>query len=301
MLETLFEIEHLPMASLVACSGVVLFFQGFRHLRSARRVENTPTARIRSLPLGTVEIRGTATSAEPIAAPLSGKPVAYYEVEVEEYRRRKNHSSWVTVHREASDEPFGVDDGTGVITVLPDGAETHLPVDFQHEAVRFSDLPSDLEAKLSSWNVRRGLFGGNRLRLTERHVDLGSAVYVYGVAQEHPHLRRVQAERVNEKLRDLKSDPETMRTLDFDGDGNISHHEWDHARTRAAGEARDELEADRVVIARGHSGEMFLISDHDEGNLVSSLRWRALGFVFGGAALTVGAAGYLIYSTIGLG
>lgn len=301
MLETLFEIEHLPMASLAAVSGVLLFFKGFHHLRSARRVENTATARIRSLPLGTVEIRGTATSADAIAAPLSGKPVAYYELEVEEYRRGKNQSRWVTVHREASSEPFAVDDQTGVITVLPDGAETHLPIDFRHEASRFSDLPSDLETRLSSWNVRRGLFGSNRLRLTERHIDLGSPVYVYGVAQEHPHMRRVRAERVNEKLRDLKSDPEAMRTLDFDGDGNVSHHEWDHARTRAAAEARDELEADRVVVARGQRGEMFLISDHDEGDLVSSLRWRSFGLVFGGAALTVGAAGYLIYATVGLG
>ena len=147
MLDALFEVEHLPEAGFAAVSGLVLFVKGFRHLRTARRVENTPTSRIRSLPLGSVEIRGTATSADPIAAPLSGKPVAYYEVEVEEYRRRKNRSNWVTVHKHASSEPFGVDDSTGQITVLPDGSETHLPVDFRHEAARFSELPADIEAK----------------------------------------------------------------------------------------------------------------------------------------------------------
>lgn len=296
MLDALLEVEHLPWAGFGAVAGGVMFFTGFRHLRSARAVENTPTSRIRSLPLGSVEVVGTAHREEPLEGPLSGKPVAYYEVLVEEYRRSGRHSRWVKVHREASAEPFAVDDGTGCIPVLPGGADTHLPVDYRYEASSFEALPDQIELQLERWKLGRGLFGRRRMRFTERHLDLGAPVYVYGVAQERPDLRRLQAEHVNVRLRALRAEPSTMEELDVDGDGHLSPEEWERARERAVTEARAELVDERVVIARGQSGEMFLISDHPEKRLVQRLRLRAAGLVFGGAALAVSAAGYVIHS-----
>ncbi len=299
MLENLLEVEHLPQVGFAAVGGVVLFFKGFVRLRAARVVENTPTSKIRSVPLGSVEVIGSVRTQEPQQGPLSGKPVAYYEVLVEEYRRSKNHSRWVKVHREVSSEPFALDDETGQMLVLPDGADTHLPVDYQYEAGSFADVPPQIESALEGWNIRRGFFGRGRLRFTERHLAAGDRVYVYGVAQERPDMRRKQAELVNDKLRDLKADSETMRSVDIDRDGHVSQEEWDQARVGAVAEAYEALQEDRIVIARGSSGEMFLISDHAEKALVRKLKWKSAGLVFGGAALTVGAFAYVIYS-IGL-
>ena len=299
MLENLLEVEHLPQAGIAAVAGLVLFFKGFLRLRAARVVENTPTSKIRSVPLGSVEVVGSVRTQEPLEGPLSGKPVAYYEVLVEEHRRSKNHSRWVKVHREVSSEPFAVDDETGQMLVLPDGADTHLPVDYRYEAGTFSEVPAQIESALESWNIRRGFFGRGRLRFTERHLADGDAVYVYGVAQERPDLRRKRAELVNDRLREHKSDSESLQSVDIDGDGHVSQEEWDQARVRAVADAREELQKDRVVIARGSSGEMFLISDHAEKALVRRLKWASAGLVFGGAALAVGAFAYLIYS-IGL-
>ncbi len=294
MLEDLMDGRYSVEAVFAAVSGVGLFFRGFGRLRIARKIENTPTCRIRSLPLGSVEISGTAEVDEPLEAPLSAKPTAYYRVEVEEYRRRRYGSSWVSVHSEASEEPFAVDDGTGSVLVLPAGAETHIPVDFRHESFTLNDVPPHIEQRLEAWRVRRGLFG-KRLRLSERRLDVGAQVYVYGVAQERPDLRLIQAERINQKLRDVRSDPDAMRAYDIDGDGQISEAEWDLVRSQARAEVRSEGIPDRVVIARGSSGEMFLISDRRERDLVGRLRLRAAAFVFGGGALTIGAATYLLH------
>ncbi len=301
MLENLLRVEHLPQAGFAAVCGLVLFFKGFVRLRVARVVENTPTSKIRSVPLGSVEVIGSVRTQESLAGPLSGKPVAYYEVLVEEYRRSRNRSRWVKVHREVSSQPFALDDETGQMLVLPDGADTHLPVDYRHEAGTFAEVPPQIESALESWNIRRGFFGRGRLRFTERHLAAGDRVYVYGVAQERPDMRHVQAELVNEKLRDLKGDSETMRSVDIDGDGHVSPEEWDQARVGAVAEAHEALQKDRVVIARGSSGEMFLISDHAEKALVGKLKWTSAGLVFGGAALSVGAFTYLIYSIGPLG
>lgn len=262
MLESLLDVEHLPHAAFGAVAGMVMFFKGFVRLRTARVVENTPTSRIRSLPLGSVEVIGSVRAAEPLEGPLSGKSVAYYEVLVEEYRRSRNHSRWVRIHREASSEPFSVHDGTGHMLVLPDGSDTHLPHDYRHEAGTFAEVPAHIEAALANWNIRRGFFGRGRLRFTERHLQDGDTVYVYGVAQERPDMRHKQAERVNEKLRELRADPDAMQAVDIDGDGHISDDEWDYTRVRAVAEAREELQENRIVIAKGRSGEMFLISEN---------------------------------------
>jgi hypothetical protein len=149
--------------------------------------------------------------------------------------------------------------------------------------------------RLDGWGVSRGLFGSRRLRVTERHIDLGDPVYVYGVAQERSDLRRVRAERVNEKLRALRGDAEGMRAIDLDRDGEISHHEWERARREALDEANAEGIEDRVWIARGERGEPFVVSDHDERGLVRKLKWLAGGSVFGGGGLAVGSTAYFLH------
>ena len=50
-------------AALALGAGPVLFWRGFRDLRTQRLIQNTPTARIRSMPMGLVEINGEAARA----------------------------------------------------------------------------------------------------------------------------------------------------------------------------------------------------------------------------------------------
>jgi hypothetical protein len=286
-------LRWLPLV-LVAGTGLYWFARGFRDLRTARRLRDMPTARVRSLPQGSVELSGTAHSAEPATAPFTGKACAYYEAEVLEHRRSGKRSRWVTRHREASSLPFWLDDGTGRVCVLPAGAETHLPLDYHEEFSGFGSLPGAAEQALARWGIGGGFLSRERLRLRERRIDLGCPVFVYGVTQAQPDLRRRAVEATNARLRALRSDPEAIARADLDGDGRLSDAEWEIARAAAAKSSLSDVGIEPVVVAGGTHGETFLISDRDERELWSSLRLRAFGGVFGGAALVIGAAGWLL-------
>ncbi len=279
---------------LLAGFGLYLFARGFRSLRTAHRLRNMPTARVRSLPQGSVELCGIAQSLEPVVAPFSGKACAYYEAELLERRKSGKRSKWVTRHRESSSQPFWLDDGTGRVCILPAGAETHLPLDYYEEFSSFASLPEAAEQALLRWGIGHGFLDHGRLLLRERRVDLGCPVFVYGVTQAHPDLRRRSAERVNEELRTLRRDPAVRARFDLDGDGRLSDAEWEAARTAAVTAANGDLGLEPVVVAGGTHGETFLISDRDERELCQRLRFAAFGGVFGGSAATVGAAWWLL-------
>lgn len=58
--------------------GCVLFGRGFVLWRRKRLIEDTPTARIRSMPLGRVEVFGRAEEKTALEAPLTGTRCVYY-------------------------------------------------------------------------------------------------------------------------------------------------------------------------------------------------------------------------------
>src|SRR4030095_12586302 len=70
-----FEFPFYATAALV--SGPVLFARGFRTLRTQQLVRDTPTAKIRSMAMGLVEVNGTVVPRSTVIAPFSGKPCAY--------------------------------------------------------------------------------------------------------------------------------------------------------------------------------------------------------------------------------
>jgi hypothetical protein len=286
-------------AAAAAIAGIVLFFKGFKYLRTLRRIENTPTCNIRSLPLGAVEVVATAEPEAPLVAPLTGKSVAYYEVRVEELRSSRHGSRWVTRKREVENPPFHVRDETGRILVMPEGADTHFPEAYSFQDNRLGSVPAEVEAYRSSRGIGTGFFRGT-YRFREWHIGVGEPVYVLGVAQDRPDLRREKTHRVTAKLREIRSDPAKMRALDVDGDGKVSDLEWDRARAHAVATVHAEGVEDRVVIASGSSGEMFVLSSRPERALVRSLRWKAFGGVIGGGALLVAGIAYLGWSLGGM-
>ena len=273
--------------------GAASFFGGFKKLRTLRRIENTPTCNIRSMPMGSVEVKGVARMEEPLEAPFTGKAVAYYKVEIERY---DGEDGWEPLHRDESQEPFFLDDRTGQVLVIPQGAEFRLRADVVHTTSIFSQEPWRLESYRTKHEIGRGFFGGAKLRFTERHIEVGQPVYVQGVAQHRPGLDlwRELMERVSEKLREVKANADEMHRLDLDGDGRISEDEWQSAHSRAVAEVRAEGIEDRAAIAQGSSGELFLISDRSEKDLVGRLRLESAGGVLAGGTAFIGGVVMLL-------
>lgn len=135
----------------------------FKTLREQRLIENTPTVKAKSVFIGTVELRGTATleNARPLTASISGLPCVYVRNELE----KSNGVEWKTVSRPAKRLAYWyLRDETGSVRVVTRDAE-----------------------------IRPRFLGERYLtpvqRVREYGIPLGSEVYVFGKA-------RIQADAV---------------------------------------------------------------------------------------------------------
>lgn len=179
-------IETWLYISLAFVVGVGLFTSGFGEYRRRSLVANTPTSKVRSLAMGTVELQGSAKARERdlLESPITRTDCVLYRYEVEEYRRSGDDSRWVTVDSERQVRPFHLDDGTGDVLVDPEGADLRLPRDERIEAEDFDDLPEPAQEFVrenDEVDVQDGWFDNDR-RYTEWRIEPDQTVYVFGEA-----------------------------------------------------------------------------------------------------------------------
>jgi len=181
--------------------GGYLLVGGGRELRTVFHVLRNDPVPIRELDgyTGPVEITGTAVpddDAGTVTAPFTGSECLAYTYEVEELRSSGKHSNWETLDQGQAGVDFVVDDGTDRVRVNPDGAD----VRFESHSVTVppgTELPDRLAAyveRTPGVDAQDGtvnllvteLSVGNRQRFTERRLDAGEQVYVYGLARRGP-------------------------------------------------------------------------------------------------------------------
>jgi len=181
--------------------GGFVLLRGGRELRTVFHILRNDPVPVRSLDghSGPVEITGTAVADEDagtVTAPFTGKRCLAYTYEVEEYRSSGKHSSWETLDEGQAGVDFIIDDGGARVRVNPDGAD----VRFESQSVTVSpgtELPERLadyvertegvEAQNGSVNLLvTEISLGNKQRFTERRLDVGEDVYVYGQAMRGP-------------------------------------------------------------------------------------------------------------------
>jgi E3 ubiquitin ligase len=255
------QIEATLMATVGLASGPFLYYRGFRTLRTRTLIANTPTARIRSMAMGLVEINGTVEARSALHAPFSGKPCAYWEVDVAVQARR----SWRIVHRNQSGNPFYLSDGTGVALVYPHGAESRIRFGAEETCAGLMLPPCYAEYLAEHASVVGGLARLGQLRFRERVLEAGQTVYVLGTA-----MPRSQARVVGES--------EALQATGTDGP----------VATR-----RNHLDHDVVaVVRRGENESTFILSQESEKGLMFSLGAKALFQLVGGPLFTVAGLGY---------
>lgn len=155
-----------------------------RRLEELRQVDVTPIADAKAGEL--VRIVGVLKKHEAlVAAPLSGRLCAHYEVRVLEYVSSGRSGRWQLRFRETESRSFVVADASGRALVDVRSFECAVVRDQNRRSGTFQDATPELEAILARNAMQStGLLGLNRsLRYEEGVLELGERVTVLGRAR----------------------------------------------------------------------------------------------------------------------
>lgn len=286
------QVQHMPQGEFLLATGLLILlcllgaFTAWMMLHRARVIEDTPTSRIRSAAQGLVELEGTAglLPGDPVLAPLSGRPCAWWKYSIEKkessYSNGRRSTSWRTLESKTSDEMFQLSDDTGDCVVDPDGAKV-IPnaklVWYGH-----SRWPGNAPAR-SRW------IGFGAYRYREQRIEPGSALYALGWFRTEGgivHGFDTQHD-MRELLRQWKQNPQQLlNRFDADGDGNIDMDEWEQVRAHARAEVESRhleqaTHPDLHVLCRPPRRENFLLSTIPQERLIRRSRRMAVFGLFG--------------------
>ncbi len=248
-------------------------------LYAKRMIETTPTSRIRSMSMGLVELKGRARRCYNLLSGYSQTPCIYYRTKHYKVFYSDNSRQWRLVRTTTSGWiPFFLEDETGRVLIRPKGAKILATLRRQEfwggENIWLSPELQDRSVKV-----------------VEELIPEGAQIFVLGSAKPE-RIRAGIKERLVEKLRLLKSDPDKMAAFDTNNDGRIDADEWDKARKAVEMELyrerlmKDASPGEQTVVERPKSGLFpFLIAD-TEKSILFRLTLRAWAFMIGGICLT---------------
>jgi hypothetical protein len=171
------------------CTGLFLFFQGFRLLQRRHLILDTPISKIRSASMGLVELTGLAVGPYTMPAPITARPCYCYRTFVWEWKQSGKNKRWVKVAAECMHVPFFLDDNTGKVMVDPRGADLDLHRDFEQE---FCDsiftTKEEVPPKVRGFLSRHGVNTTNKIKVEEFCIKPKNALFLLGTLDENPGL-----------------------------------------------------------------------------------------------------------------
>ena len=253
-------------------SGIGFFAHGLAVIGRYRRIENIPTAKIRSVAMGLVEVSGEARQKYLLKTPYSLLDCVFYRYKVvEQVPTHRGKEKRILASGDSGWMPFYLEDESGHILVEPEGAVI--------EGLASQTFHPGTTSTAGPWATA----GSDSLNITivETLIPVGYSIYVLGTAQRRTCAFSRRREELLERLRELKSSPDRLAAYDLDGNGKIDMKEWEQARQdvehRLMEESLHETEdPDDVFIGRGEQGQPFIVSSKSEKALVRRLRTRAV-------------------------
>lgn len=188
-----------PFAIIILAAGVIAglgcLVGAFHYYRRKHLIDGLPTSKVQGVFIGLTELSGTAETEEPIESYLSGAKCVYYSYNVEEHwhrfvtesytdaqghhkTRTRSESGWKTVDSGVQAPPFYIKDDTGIIRILPEGADIHAGKIFDTTCSRGDALYYLKGPAVSIPNST------HRRRFTEEAIPLHAKLYVVGQARE---------------------------------------------------------------------------------------------------------------------
>lgn len=251
----------LPVFLLIA--GSWLYLDGWRRLRRRWLIHNLPTSRVRSVAMGLAELTGRARSiGDPLESPVRRLVCIWAHARVVRRTGSGKHQRDTVVFERRMAAPFELDDETGRILVLPNGAEIDGVEVCDQWIVPGIEPPGDLRAFCAANGLAwSGWFAGS-LRVTERVLLADTSVFVIGAVDRISDPATSRKRRVTEVLRGWLARPERKAALDLDRSGVIDPEEWAAARAAAQREvlAGEDAPAGPQVAVRKPPSGIFLIT-----------------------------------------
>jgi len=267
-------------------ASLILFSHSFVMIKRKRAIENCPTSKIDTMPMGEVEVYGTAESKYYLRAPYSLTECVYYSYKVYKQIRTSEGSHMKLIESAHSGVvPFYIKDDTGRALILPENAIMHA-----------GDKQSFSANPLAILGAAGNASHDDRW-VVERVIATGAPLYILGFAHRTVHSGKEKKKEMNERLREMKTDPIRMRKYDTDMDGEISGEEWEAARSEM--EEKILLEnmdtgdaSDNIAIGDHPSGGLFYISGKHEAGIIGSMQWKIPVFLVAGIAGTTAGIFY---------
>jgi len=197
----MFEDIPITFSALMVLIGLVVFVIGSIFFRKKRLIENIPTAKIRSIAMGLVELFGQVIPIKEriFRSPFTDKECVYYKFTIEEYRSSGKNSHWITIKNGEQRSLFYLKDDTGTVLIDPTGATIEARKDFEYQSGFGKDPPEQVIRFLIANNLaHEGFFGLNKtMRYRETIIVPDDTLYIMGTAGESPFNREATANHVD--------------------------------------------------------------------------------------------------------
>jgi hypothetical protein len=159
-------------------------------LRRKRLIDDLPTSKTQGVFIGMSELKGTAESESPLTSYMGAVRCVWYKWKVEEHWSRtvtytdskgihtRTESGWKEVAAGGENPPFYLKDDTGIIRIVPDGANIHGVASFERtcgtkDPLYFSKGPLFAVANST-----------HRRRFKETVLPIHTSLYIMGQARE---------------------------------------------------------------------------------------------------------------------
>jgi hypothetical protein len=297
--------------TLMLLGGMSVAF-GLKKFLTKRKIEDTARSKISAAPQGLVEVEGQAwpTIARKC---IDGRPVCFWSIKVQEYRKSGKNSSWQTVYTYATSDDVLVLDESGACLVGPANAQLEITErtlsrnKMSAVQMEFLSAAAPMAARYFSggagfWN---SLTGGN-IRVIEAKILAGGPVYVRGefsTNAEQTHAVAVgDIASYSGQLKKI-STPAYQRTMfDTNRDGTLSEEELISGHSAAAnaflrvGGVQSVKISGKITAGSEHG---LILADIYQGYLIKRAAFVSMFGIWGGLAL-VGAGLFILFKQIGL-
>lgn len=317
--------------------GIYFFFTGFKELKHKRILQNIPASKINTGAVGTnVEVTGRIVCEKDqiVHAPISGRPCAFYSIEIQRWERNRSHRNnsfgnhnshtgfnrghWVTIESFYSGKGFFIDDSSGAnALVIANGAVIKRKGgtrDFEMQSNNFDQMPPGLRQALESNQKKLRKFKlknsswlfSNRFRFREWHFPLGEKIFVLGHANSGlrtPKRRTLKFKTFLKAKKAIQGNEKLKTRFDSNQDGKLDEAELERGakmlalqmETKLSKEKVEDLASKTKMVFKQKKSNPFYISNMSEKDLIRDLAtWSTLK-IWGGPVLTTGCAAYLLY------